>query len=138
MVKVLSAFKSYLVACDKDSTNKIINKYSFAFITIELRTRKLNETDIENLFSRYGTANVINYFMEVVSSDKTKKILKDNYNVIKDYLSVNEGDFQKEENNTNLYDDSYKQYMSCLCNHKVLSKNEEQNLFKLLNENKKI
>ena len=60
--------------------------------------------------------------MEVVSSDKTKKILKDNYNVIKDYLSVNEGDFQKEENNTNLYDDSYKQYMSCLCNHKVLSK----------------
>ena len=69
---------------------------------------------------------------------KEKKYLDNCINVIKDYLSVNEGDFQKEENNTNLYDDSYKQYMSCLCNHKVLSKNEEQNLFKLLNENKKI
>ena len=134
---VITAFRTLLV----NSKMRILQKYSYAYITIDIENLVIDKNSYKKLCNKYGEDNVDKYIIEYEEIGTNAKI-SDNISKILDFLVKDEEN--KEENTTDndfnndvivddYTDDSVKQYLKEIGKIPTFSEDEEKEIFRKYN-----
>ena len=139
---VITAFRTLLVnSKNNDSKMHILQKYSFAFITIDIENLVVDSNSYKNLCNKYGENNVNKYIIEYEEIGTNNKI-SDNISKILDFLvndeeekieDITDNDFNNDFVVDVYTDDLIKQYLKEIGKIPILSVNEEKEIFKKYN-----
>ena len=139
---VITAFRTLLVnSKNDDSKMRILQKYSYAYITIDIENLVIDKNSYKKLCNKYGEDNVDKYIIEYEEIGTNAKI-SDNISKILDFLVKDEE--EKEENITDndfnndvivddYTDDSVKQYLKEIGKIPTFSEDEEKEIFRKYN-----
>ena len=139
---VITAFRTLLVnSKNDDSKMRILQKYSYAYITIDIENLVIDKNSYKKLCNKYGEDNVDKYIIEYEEIGTNAKI-SDNISKILDFLVKDEEN--KEENTTDndfnndvivddYTDDSVKQYLKEIGKIPTFSEDEEKEIFRKYN-----
>ena len=139
---VITAFRTLLVnSKNDDSKMRILQKYSYAYITIDIENLVIDKNSYKKLCNKYGEDNVDKYIIEYEEIGTNAKI-SDNISKILDFLVKDEE--EKEENITNndfnndvivddYTDDPVKQYLKEIGKIPTFSEDEEKEIFRKYN-----
>ena len=139
---VITAFRTLLVnSKNNDSKMRILQKYSYAYITIDIENLVIDKNSYKKLCNKYGEDNVDKYIIEYEEIGTNAKI-SDNISKILDFLVKDEE--EKEENITDndfnndvivddYTDDSVKQYLKEIGKIPTFSEDEEKEIFRKYN-----
>ena len=139
---VITAFRTLLVnGKNDDSKMRILQKYSYAYITIDIENLVIDKNSYKKLCNKYGEDNVDKYIIEYEEIGTNAKI-SDNISKILDFLVKDEE--EKEENITDndfnndvivddYTDDSVKQYLKEIGKIPTFSEDEEKEIFRKYN-----
>ena len=83
---ILMIFKSMLNECNDNERRDLINKYSSAYLTIELSDMNIDKSTYFLLSDRYGEKNVIKYFNDLLEFSDDKDEVKKKYEAIYSYV----------------------------------------------------
>ena len=139
---VITAFRTLLVnSKNDDSKMRILQKYSYAYITIDIENLVIDKNSYKKLCNKYGEDNVDKYIIEYEEIGTNAKI-SDNISKILDFLVKDEE--EKEENITDndfnndvivddYTDDPVKQYLKEIGKIPTFSEDEEKEIFRKYN-----
>ena len=139
---VITAFRTLLVnSKNNDSKMRILQKYSYAYITIDIENLVIDKNSYKKLCNKYGEDNVDKYIIEYEEIGTNAKI-SDNISKILDFLVKDEE--EKEENITDndfnndvivddYTDDPVKQYLKEIGKIPTFSEDEEKEIFRKYN-----
>ena len=139
---VITAFRTLLVnGKNDDSKMRILQKYSYAYITIDIENLVIDKNSYKKLCNKYGEDNVDKYIIEYEEIGTNAKI-SDNISKILDFLVKDEE--EKEENITDndfnndvivddYTDDPVKQYLKEIGKIPTFSEDEEKEIFRKYN-----
>ena len=139
---VITAFRTLLVnGKNDDSKMRILQKYSYAYITIDIENLVIDKNSYKKLCNKYGEDNVDKYIIEYEEIGTNAKI-SDNISKILDFLVKDEEN--KEENTTDndfnndvivddYTDDPVKQYLKEIGKIPTFSEDEEKEIFRKYN-----
>ncbi len=135
--EVILAFKA-LLNNNKNESLYIINKYSEAYISMELDVTSIDSSTYSKLCDRYGDENVDKYIIECDSLNR-KEDISNKITKILDFLIKNEEiDAKNNDDNEKIkegevsdspYNDSVNIYLKEVGNFSLLTPDEEKKLF---------
>lgn len=134
---ILKIFKSMLNECNDNEQRDLINKYSAAYLTIELSDMNIDKSTYFLLSDRYGEKNVIKYFNDLLEFSDDKDEVKKKYETIYSYISKDElfidASEEKEEDKNDFYvNDDLRMYINEIKKIPLLSHDEEKYYFNII------
>ena len=134
---VITAFKTLLVnSKNSESKIRILQKYSSAFITIDVENLVIDKNSYKKLCNKYGEDNVNKYIIECEEVGRNTKIY-DSISQIMDFLAKDEeviDDFDDDFDNVGITNnftiDSMRQYLKEISKIPILSHDEEKEIFR--------
>ena len=139
---VITAFRTLLVnGKNDDSKMRILQKYSYAYITIDIENLVIDKNSYKKLCNKYGEDNVDKYIIEYEEIGTNAKI-SDNISKILDFLvkdeeekkeNITDNDFNNDVIVDDYTDDSVKQYLKEIGKIPTFSEDEEKEIFRKYN-----
>ena len=137
---VITAFKTLLVNSKNSEIKiRILQKYSSAFITIDVENLVIDKNSYKKLCNKYGEDNINKYIIECEEVGRNTKIY-DSISQIMDFLAKDEevidnfdDDFDNVGITNNFTIDSIRQYLKEISKIPILSHDEEKEIFRKYN-----
>ena len=131
---ILMIFKSMLNECNDNERRDLINKYSSAYLTIELSDMNIDKSTYFLLSDRYGEKNVIKYFNDLLEFSDDKYEVKKKYETIYSYVSkeeifIDDSEENEEDKNCCYVNDDLRMYFNEIGKIPLLSHDEEKYYF---------
>lgn len=118
-----SVYNAFFYIKNRIDDVKVLDKFSIAFISIDLDNEKISVDTYYELIEKYGFTKVYDYFKKILLFDNEGK-LKEKYEVIYGLINKEEEGFAM---------DSFSSYLNEISKYKPLSPSEEVLLFAELN-----
>ena len=139
---VITAFRTFLVNSKNDASKmRILQKYSYAYITIDIENLVIDKNSYKKLCNKYGEDNVDKYIIEYEEIGTNAKI-SDNISKILDFLvkdeekkeeNITDNDFNNDVIVDDYTDDPVKQYLKEIGKIPTFSEDEEKEIFRKYN-----
>ena len=134
---ILMIFKSMLNEYNDNERRDLINKYSSAYLTIELSDMNIDKSTYFLLSDRYGEKNVIKYFNDLLEFSDDKYEVKKKYETIYSYISkdevfIDDSEENEEDKNCCYVNDDLRMYFNEIGKIPLLSHDEEKYYFNII------